>query len=59
MLEELLQRLAAMGIEPLGALDKMPSLVEQRTWAPSPQEDAEGEDAVADALEAAIKESEG
>ena len=29
---ELVSRLAAMGIEPLGALDSIPSLVEKRTW---------------------------
>ena len=30
---ELLDRLTSMGIEPLGALDRAPSLVEKRTWA--------------------------
>lgn len=30
---ELVSRLAAMGIEPLGALESIPSLVEKRTWA--------------------------
>ncbi len=39
VLEELLQRLTAMGIEPLGALEKTPSLVEQRTWIPRAQID--------------------
>ena len=29
---ELVSRLAAMGIEPLGALESIPSLVEKRTW---------------------------
>ena len=29
---ELTSRLAAMGIDPLGALDSIPSLVEKRTW---------------------------
>ncbi|HHK5177295.1 TPA: hypothetical protein ACQT19_005992 [Pseudomonas aeruginosa] len=33
--EELLQRLAELGIEPTGALDKMPALVEMRTWTAS------------------------
>ena len=30
---ELVSRLAAMGIEPLGALESIPSLVEKRVWA--------------------------
>ena len=34
VLKELLTRLAAMGIEPLGALERAPSLVEFRAWAP-------------------------
>jgi len=29
---ELIERLTAMGIEPLGALDETPNLVEKRTW---------------------------
>ena len=37
VLDELLQRLVAMGIEPLGTLEKIPSLVEQRTWIPNAQ----------------------
>lgn len=57
MLDELLQRLGAMGIEPLGTLEKIPSLVEQRTWVPNSQASAEGEDLVDNALEAAIKEA--
>ncbi len=57
VLEELLQRLGAMGIEPLGALEKIPSLVEQRTWVPSTQASDEDSDLVADALAAAIKEA--
>lgn len=32
--KELLERLAAMGIEPLGALERAPTLVESRQWAP-------------------------
>ncbi|MES2948166.1 MAG: AAA domain-containing protein [Pseudomonadota bacterium] len=54
VLNELLQRLGAMGIEPLGTLEKIPSLVEQRVWKPAPVEGAEGGDTVADAIEAAI-----
>lgn len=57
VLEELLIRLGAMGIEPLGTLDQIPSLVEQRTWVPSSEDCAEGEDEVDNALEAAIKEA--
>ena len=32
VLQELLDRLAAMGIEPLGAIETIPSLVEKRVW---------------------------
>ena len=32
VLSELLERLSAMGIEPLGALERIPSLVEYRVW---------------------------
>jgi very-short-patch-repair endonuclease len=32
VLEELLGRLTAMGIEPLGAVDRIPMLVEKRVW---------------------------
>lgn len=35
--EDLLSRLKSMGIEPLGALERIPSLVDYRTWPPSPQ----------------------
>jgi hypothetical protein len=31
---ELLERLGALGIEPIGAIDRAPSLVEKRTWKP-------------------------
>lgn len=34
VLQDLLSRLTAMGIEPLGALERMPSLVEYREWPP-------------------------
>ena len=57
VLEELLQRLTAMGIEPLGTLEKIPSLVEQRTWIPSAQIDLESgqqADDVGVEIEAAI-----
>lgn len=33
--EELVERLISMGIEPLGALSVLPTLVETRTWSPS------------------------
>jgi hypothetical protein len=41
VLSELIERLTVMGIEPLGALDRAPSLVEKRTWVPptSPETD--------------------
>jgi len=50
VLDELLDRLAAMGIEPLGAIDQAPSLVEKRTWSAQ----AVVADDVDDALKAAI-----
>jgi len=53
--EELVERLAAMGIEPLGALERAPSLVEKRVWKPAPREDGD-RDAIADAVEDAIAE---
>ena len=31
---ELLERLTALGIEPIGAIDRAPGLVEKRTWKP-------------------------
>ena len=57
--EELVARLTAMGIEPMGAMDKVPSLVEKRVWAPTGI-DAEPEvqsDPVAVVLEKAVAES--
>ena len=53
VLKELLDRLSAMGIEPLGALERAPSLVEYRPWSPGQLKDRVN-DATADALEAAI-----
>ena len=53
VLKELLDRLTAMGIEPLGALERAPSLVEYRPWSPKGSKD-KANDATADALEAAI-----
>lgn len=55
VLQELLGRLSSMGIEPLGALEKIPSLVENRVWRPagalgSPDE----KDEAAEKLEQAI-----
>ena len=41
---ELLERLAALGIEPIGAIDRAPSLVEKRIWQPEALA-AEGETA--------------
>lgn len=48
---ELLERLTAMGIEPLGALDRAPSLVEKRVWVPAEKVEP---DSVEVALEGAI-----
>jgi very-short-patch-repair endonuclease len=53
VLEELLDRLTAIGVEPLGALERAPSLVEYRAWAPKVLKD-QADDATPDALEAAI-----
>jgi len=39
ILHELLERLKAMGIEPMGAIEHAPSLVEKRTWKPTLVED--------------------
>jgi len=51
VIAELLERLTAMGIEPLGALDRGAALVEKRVWR-APQE-GNGSSAVKAALEAA------
>ena len=53
VLKELLDRLTAMGIEPLGALERAPSLVEYRLWTAKNSKDT-ANDKTADALEAAI-----
>lgn len=53
---ELLERLTAMGIEPIGALERAPTLVEPRAWAPKTTTKS-ANDATADALEAAIAAS--
>jgi hypothetical protein len=53
VLKELLDRLTAMGIEPLGALERIPSLVEYRAWTPKTDANS-ANDATAEALEAAI-----
>lgn len=48
VLQELLQRLKVLGIEPLGALDKMPLVVESRVWQPaSPAPEAANDQATA------------
>ena len=51
ILAELLERLAAMGIEPLGALARTPSLVEYREWGRESGTESgidSGKDAIAD-----------
>lgn len=58
VLQELTERLGAMGIEPLGALAKIPALVESREWHPPvvttpPEADNEG----ALTLEEAIRQA--
>jgi hypothetical protein len=38
VLSELMERLYTMGIEPLGAMERAPSLVEKRVWkCPEPE----------------------
>ncbi len=56
IVEELVTRLKAMGIEPLGALERMPSLVEYREWRPSEYETA-SDDKAATALAQAMSSS--
>ena len=56
VLKELLDRLTAMGIEPLGALERAPSLVEYRPWTAKGLKHNSNDD-TADALEAAIAAS--
>jgi very-short-patch-repair endonuclease len=55
VLQELLGRLSSMGIEPLGALEKIPSLVETRVWSPPVAPGAaNAEDEPSEKLEEAI-----
>ena len=56
IIAELLGRLTAMGIEPLGAIERAPSLVERRIWKPQANEGGRM-DAIGDALEKAILEN--
>lgn len=51
VLAELRTRLHAMGIEPLGALERMPLVVESRNWPPAsaPAQEAVGEEAAGEA----------
>lgn len=53
VLGELLDRLTALGIAPLGAIDRAPSLVEKRTWTP-PAATENAKDDVQLALDAAV-----
>ena len=56
VLGELVDRLTAMGIAPVGAIDRAPSLVEKRTWQPPTVDaDGNGKDAVAMELDAAVE----
>jgi hypothetical protein len=48
---ELIDRLTAMGIEPIGSLDRLPTLVERRVWTPPAAED---DDDVSQTLETAV-----
>ncbi|VTY38387.1 Uncharacterised protein [Xylophilus ampelinus] len=56
ILEDLMERLRAMGIEPLGALDRVPSLVEYREWG-GPQSNSADSHLGLQALEEAISVS--
>jgi very-short-patch-repair endonuclease len=51
ILHELLERLNAMAIEPMGAIERAPSLVEKRTWKPT----VEGDGQVIDETQVALK----
>lgn len=53
VIAELLSRLDAMGIEPLGAVSQLPSLVEKRVWIKQAAE-GDGEDEVQAVMEKAI-----
>ncbi len=50
---ELLERLTAMGIAPLGAIDRAPNLVDKRIWQPPAVKDDQG-DEVQLAIETAV-----
>jgi hypothetical protein len=47
VLADLLERLGTLGIEPTGAIDRAPSLVEKRVWEPAAAEEEEATAAVA------------
>lgn len=49
---ELLERLSNMGVEPLGAMERIPSLVEKRVWRR-----AEAEDGTKDDVDIALEEA--
>lgn len=54
---ELLARLQAMGIEPIGAMERVPSLVEKRTWTGPSGNVGGARGASADVLEDAIAQA--
>ncbi|MDO8729407.1 MAG: AAA domain-containing protein [bacterium] len=56
VLEELFRRLASMGIEPLGTLEMIPSLVEYREWKPVSVDESVTQDILEDILETTISE---
>ncbi|MBP0639719.1 AAA domain-containing protein [Cupriavidus sp. AcVe19-6a] len=58
--EELVERLTAMGIEPIGAVATLPRLVESRTWTfPTAKAEPDAIDGVIDAAIAAVKQKDG
>jgi hypothetical protein len=54
---ELLERLGALGIEPIGAIDQAPGIVEKRTWRPpaAPELESGPLPAAADAGDALVQ----
>lgn len=50
--EELAERLKSMGIEPVGALERLPSLVEHREW--TPPKESEEPDAIDEVIDDAV-----
>ena len=55
---ELLSRLSAIGIEPIGALEGVPNLVEKRVWRPEvAATESEGSDPIDDLIADAVSKN--